>query len=64
MPTDAERTNAFVAGVKSINSTAALAQYLNFPDVRGNPASTDYAYALAVEATARGWWLERPTAAR
>ena len=58
MPVDPSRTSAFVAGVKSINSTAALAQYLNFPDVRGNPASTDYAYSLAVEANARDWWLE------
>jgi hypothetical protein len=58
MPLDPARTSAFVQGVKSINSGAALAQYLNFPDLRPNPASGDYGHALASEATARGWWLK------
>jgi len=59
MPTDAARTTDFVEGVKAINPGAALAQYLTFPDVRPAPAATDYAYALATEATANGWWLKK-----
>jgi hypothetical protein len=63
MPLDPARTTRFVQGVKSVNSGTLLAQYLGFPDVRPAPASTDYAYALATEANARGWWLKYSTGA-
>jgi hypothetical protein len=59
MPMDTARTTAFVAGVRSVNSSTALAQYLPFPDLRHNAAATDYAYPLAAEASANGWWLQR-----
>jgi hypothetical protein len=59
LPLDIARTNAFVAGVKDINGGTAIAQYLPFPDLRNATGSTDYAHALAAEATANGWWLRK-----
>lgn len=64
MPLDVQRTRAFSDGVKRANPGHAIAQYLNFPDVRPAPATTDYAYELAHEADARGWWLKNAAGTR
>jgi hypothetical protein len=53
----ASATNAFTSGIKSRNSNIKLAQFIPFPALRPNAASTEYHYGIAREVNANDWWL-------